>query len=54
MFYVTDTHPFLWYLTDDNRLSRIAKEIFDKTEKGEATIILKNRSESLIFGNSTL
>ncbi|MEW6069444.1 MAG: PIN domain-containing protein [Candidatus Thermoplasmatota archaeon] len=40
MFYVTDTHPFLWYLTDDKRLSGSAKEIFDKTENGEATIIV--------------
>ncbi|MDI6707566.1 MAG: PIN domain-containing protein [Candidatus Thermoplasmatota archaeon] len=40
MFYVTDTHPLLWYLTDDERLSSSAKEIFDRAEKGEETIIV--------------
>lgn len=39
-FYVTDTHPFVWYLADDPRLGQDARKVFDKTDDGEATIII--------------
>jgi len=38
--YIPDTHALLWYLTDDNRLSKDANLIFDETEKGEHLIIV--------------
>ena len=38
--YVTDTHSFLWYLTNDSRLSKKANEIFEKAEQGENLIII--------------
>jgi predicted nucleic acid-binding protein len=34
MIYVTDTHPFVWYLTEDDRLGKNAKEIFERAEEG--------------------
>ena len=39
-FYVTDTHPFVWYLADDARLSSGARTAFDRADAGEATIII--------------
>ena len=38
--YIADTHALLWYLTDDNRLSKDANLIFEETEKGEHLIIV--------------
>lgn len=40
MYYVTDTHAFLWYLTDSPELSQRARAIFDSCDSGEATIII--------------
>lgn len=40
MIYVTDTHPFLWYLSEDKRLSKAAKSVFDEAEDGNATIVI--------------
>lgn len=40
MQYVTDTHPFLWYLSDDRRLGKHAKIVFDAAEHGEAAILI--------------
>ncbi len=40
MIYVTDTHPLLWFLSDDPKLSRKAKEIFLEAEKGESTLVI--------------
>lgn len=40
MYYVTDTHAFLWYLTDSPELSQKARAIFDSCDRGEATIII--------------
>jgi len=37
--FIADTHALLWYLTDDNRLSKDANLIFEETEKGEHLII---------------
>jgi PIN domain nuclease of toxin-antitoxin system len=40
MYYVADTHAFVWYLTDDSRLSRKARNAFESAEKGESVIIV--------------
>lgn len=40
MAYVTDTHPFLWHLSEDKRLGTAAKEVFKSAEKGDAIIIV--------------
>lgn len=40
MYYVTDTHSFLWYLTNGPKLSRKARTIFDSCDRGEVTIII--------------
>ena len=40
MYYVTDTHSFLWYLTDSPKLSKKARVIFDSCDRGEVTIII--------------
>ena len=40
-FYVTDTHPFLWYLVGDTRrLGPAARVAFDQAEAGRAVIII--------------
>ena len=36
--FVTDTHPLVWYLTKDKRLSAACLEIFQKTDTGEHTL----------------
>jgi len=38
--FVTDTHAFLWYLTDNPTLSKKARVVFDESEKGNAIIII--------------
>lgn len=40
MYYVTDTHAFLWYLTNSSKLSRKARNIFDLCDQGKVTIII--------------
>ncbi|OGK11712.1 hypothetical protein A2954_05325 [Candidatus Roizmanbacteria bacterium RIFCSPLOWO2_01_FULL_37_12] len=40
MFYVVDTHTFLWYLTDSLLLSRKARALFDLADKGKAIIVI--------------
>ncbi len=40
MYYVADTHSFLWYLTDSPKLSSKARAIFDRCERGEVIIII--------------
>lgn len=40
MVYVTDTHPFLWFLADDRRLGKRARKVFEEAETGEAVIIV--------------
>lgn len=40
MIYVTDTHSFLWYLSEDPRLSKNAKLIFDGAESGQNVILV--------------
>lgn len=38
--YVTDTHSFLWFLADDDRLGKKVKEVFLSCDKGETTIVI--------------
>lgn len=38
--YVIDTHPLLWYVTDDSRLSSQANSVIEKAEAGEINIIV--------------
>ena len=38
--YVTDTHSFLWFLADDTKLGKKAREIFLSCDKGETTVII--------------
>ena len=40
MLYVTDTHPFLWYLSEDKRLTKTAKSVFDEAEDGNVIIVI--------------
>ena len=36
-FYVTDTHPFVWYLADGARLSSDVRAAFDRADSGDPT-----------------
>ncbi len=49
--YVTDTHSFLWFLTNDGRLGNRAKEIFNACDKGETIIFIPSivLMESLVI-----
>lgn len=40
MLYVTDTHSLVWFLTNDAKLGKNARKIFDKAETGENTIVI--------------
>ena len=40
MYYIADTHAFLWYLMDSPKLSKRAREIFDLCDRGEVTIVI--------------
>ena len=40
MPYVTDTHALIWYLTDDAQLSNAAREIFEKVDSGQETVLI--------------
>jgi len=40
MYYVTDTHSFIWYLTDSPQLSKKARNVFDLCDQGEVSIII--------------
>src|SRR6266571_586230 len=40
-FYVTDTHPFVWYLAaDDDRLSPGAKSVFENADSAKAVVVI--------------
>ena len=40
-FYVTDTHPFVWYLAaDDDRLSPGAKSVFENADSAKAVVLI--------------
>lgn len=38
--FVTDTHPLIWHLTSDRRLSKPARQIFDDADKGLVRILI--------------
>lgn len=38
--YVTDTHAFVWFLTDDQRLGEKAREIFVQADEGETQVVV--------------
>lgn len=38
--FVTDTHPLIWYLTSDRRLSTPARRIFDDADQGLVQILI--------------
>ncbi len=40
MIYLVDTHALVWYLNGDAHLGSYAKEIFEKAEKGEVTLVI--------------
>jgi PIN domain nuclease of toxin-antitoxin system len=37
---VTDTNALIWYLRNDPKLSKIAKEVFEAAERGETLIVI--------------
>jgi predicted nucleic acid-binding protein len=40
-FYVTDTHPFVWYLAaDDERLSPSARSVFENADSAKAVVVI--------------
>ena len=38
--YVTDTHPLIWALSSDSRLSPTARAVFEAADAGQVTIII--------------
>jgi len=38
--YVADTHAFLWFLTEDKKLGKKAREIFESCDKDEVIIVI--------------
>lgn len=40
MPYVTDTHALVWHMTRDPKLSKMAQEIFEKTDAGSEYIFI--------------
>lgn len=40
MPYVTDTHSLVWYMTDDPKLSREAKEIFQRVDDFQECVFI--------------
>lgn len=40
MLYVVDTHSIIWFLTDDDRLGKKAKETLEKADEGKVIIII--------------
>ncbi len=41
MYYIADTHAFLWYLMDSPKLSKRAREVFDAYLVSKDRIIKK-------------
>jgi PIN domain nuclease of toxin-antitoxin system len=37
---VADTHALLWHLTHDERLSRVARNVFSQIDNGESVLII--------------
>jgi len=40
MYYVTDTHSLIWYLTNDKRIGKKAYSMFNKADKREEIIVI--------------
>jgi PIN domain nuclease of toxin-antitoxin system len=40
VYFVADTHSFLWYLSDSPKLSNNARKIFDIADRGKVVIVL--------------
>ena len=40
MYYVTDTHSLIWYLTEDKKLGKNALPIFNDADNGKEIIIV--------------
>lgn len=40
MLFVTDTHSFLWYLSQEDKLGRGALNVFEEAEKGNVVILV--------------
>ncbi len=40
MYYVVDTHSFIWYLTDSPLLSEKARSLLNKADQGKVTIVI--------------
>jgi len=38
--YVTDTHGFIWYLTDSPKLGKNANECFQEIDQGKAKLLI--------------
>ena len=38
--FIVDTHALLWHLTEDDKLGGKAKEVLDRADRGEVTIII--------------
>lgn len=38
--FVADTHALLWHLTEDKRLGKKAREIFDRADRGDVDIVI--------------
>lgn len=38
--FVTDTHALLWHLTEDESLSKKAREIFGRADHGEVDVVI--------------
>lgn len=38
--YVADTHAFVWFLTEDEKLGKNAREIFLSADKGDTIVII--------------
>lgn len=38
--FVTDTHPLIWHLTSDRRLSRPAVKVFDDADNGLVQVLI--------------
>ncbi len=38
--YVTDAHSYIWFLTEDQKLSKKAKEVFESCDRGETVIVV--------------
>jgi PIN domain nuclease of toxin-antitoxin system len=38
--YITDTHSFLWYISEDEKLGKKAKEVFEKCDSAKDIMVI--------------